>query len=232
MIVAIHQPNYAPWLGYFAKMAQADVFVFLDDAQYSKNGYINRVQIDAHGQPRWLTVPVSYEFGEPIDRVSIADADWRRAHLDALKTHYAGAPHFAEIWKWLRDIYAGLPQDNLAGNNRALIEAIAARIGLVCTYRRASEFDTAGTSGDDRLIAIAKAIHPAAIYLSGKGGAQYQDPQKFSLAGVELRYSAFSHPQYDQGHVGFVPGLSVFDALFCVGFERTARLLTPMTVSA
>ena len=80
MIVAIHQPNYAPWLGYFAKMARADVFVFLDDVQYTKNSYINRVQIDAGGTARWLTVPVSFSFRDPINRVRAANENWPRAH--------------------------------------------------------------------------------------------------------------------------------------------------------
>lgn len=229
--VAIHQPNYAPWLGYFAKMASANVFVFLNDVQYSKNGYINRVQIDARGIAKWLTVPVSYDFGNSIDCVQVADSQWRRAHLDTLKTHYGDAPAFAEIFSWLCDIYGRLPQDNLADLNRGLIQALAGRLELACSFRLASKFKTADLSGDDRLIAIAKAIDPAVIYLSGKGGASYQNHEKFARAGLRLTYSEFTHPVYDQGHESFIAGLSVLDALFRVGFERTSRLIAQVAVS-
>ncbi len=226
-VVAIHQPNYAPWLGYFAKMAQADVFVFLDDVQYSKNSYINRVQIDAGGKARWLTVPVSYRFGAPITDVRASDHDWRRSHLDALKTLYAGAAQFKSVWTWLVDVYSGLPETDLAGSNRALIEVIAAKLGIGRRFHRSSEFQVGAAAGDDRLIALLHAVSDDAKYLSGKGGSNYQDPAKFAAAGVGLAYSEFVHPSYEQGHEPFLPGLSILDALFRIGFERTAALVAP-----
>ena len=223
MIVAIHQPNYAPWLGYFAKMARADVFVFLDDVQYSKNSYINRVQIDAGGSPRWLTVPVIYNFGEPINRVCPSNETWRKAHLDTLKTYYASAPSFNAVWNWLGGV--AIPAaGNLAANNEAIILAIAERLGLHCKFRHSSGFDTGSSTGDDRLIAILRALGPDVSYLSGKGGSNYQDPAKFEQAGIDLIYSDFVHPTYDQGHE-FIVGLSILDALFHVGWERTAAFV-------
>ena len=58
MKLAVHQPHYAPWLGYFAKWAASDLFVFLDTVQYVKNGWQNRNRIKTREGPRWLTVPV------------------------------------------------------------------------------------------------------------------------------------------------------------------------------
>ena len=220
--VTIHQPNYAPWLGYFAKMARADVFIFLDDAQYTKNSYINRVQIDAGGIPRWLTVPVSYRFGDSIGAVRISDADWRRSHLDTLKTYYAHAAHFGSVWTWLSDVYAGLPDGGLAASNQALIEALAAKLGIGCRFLRSSDLDLGAATGDDRLIALLRSAGGGVRYLSGKGGSNYQDPAKFAAAGIDLTYSEFVHPAYDQGHETFLPGLSIFDALFRIGLDRTA----------
>lgn len=222
--VAIHQPNYAPWLGYFAKMAQADVFVFLDDVQYSKNSYINRVQIDAAGSPRWLTVPVSYNFGNPINQVRHTSETWRKAHLDTLKTYYAEAPSFGVVWNWLDGVLAAPGADDLAASNESLIRGIAERLKLRCTFRRSSEFDIGSSAGDDRLIAILQTFGPDVTYVSGKGGSQYQDPAKFERAGIRLLYSDFVHPTYDQGH-DFIAGLSILDGLFRVGWERTAEFV-------
>ncbi len=231
-VVAIHQPNYAPWLGYFAKMARADVFIFLDDVQYSKNSYINRVQVDAGGTARWLTVPVSYSFGDPIKMVPASSQAWRRSHLDTLKTLYTGAAHFNSIWEWLVDVYGGLPDTNLADSNQMLIEAIAAKLGLSRRFVRSSEFETGPATGDDRLIALLRAVGKDVKYLSGKGGSNYQDPAKFAAAAIDLLYNEFTHPAYDQGRSPFLPGLSIFDALFHIGFEHAAALVVPVSAKA
>jgi hypothetical protein len=223
-VVAIHQPNYAPWLGYFAKMARSDVFVFLDDVQFSKNNYINRVQIDAAGSPRWLTVPVTYRFGEPINHVRASDIKWPEAHLGTLKTYYSNAAWFGPVWGWLDELLPSLDPANIAASNEVLVRAISERLRLSCSFRRSSEFNVTDHSGDDRLIALLQKIGPDVSYLSGKGGSNYQHPAKFELAGIPLAYTAFTHPTYDQGH-DFVAGLSIFDALFRIGFERTAALI-------
>ena len=224
MTIAIHQPNYAPWLGYFAKIARSDVFVFLDDVQFSKNSYINRVQIDAAGSPRWLSIPVSYKFGDPINRVRSSVAGWPKAHLDTLKTYYATAPAFGPVWEWLGGMLPRLDTENLAAGNETLIRAIADRLGLHCFFRRSSEFECGSSVGDDRLIAILDAHGSGISYLSGKGGSKYQDPAKFEQAGLRLLYSDFVHPTYEQSHA-FITGLSILDGLFHMGWERTAALL-------
>jgi hypothetical protein len=225
MIVAIHQPNYAPWFGYFAKAASADVFVFLDDVQFSKNSYINRVQVDALGQAKWLTVPVSHKFGDPINAVRAADEGWRAAHLHALKTYYRDASSAKDVLAFLEKIYGALPGDNIAATNRALIEAVSVRLGVGPKFVTSSSFGVGELRGDDRLIEIVRRVDPSATYLSGKGGANYQDPAKFVAAGIGLTYASFVHPEYDQGHTTFVRGLSILDALFRLGFDGTAALL-------
>ncbi|MCW5771386.1 MAG: WbqC family protein [Rhodospirillaceae bacterium] len=224
MIVAIHQPNYVPWLGYFFKIERADVFVLLDDAQYSKNSYINRVGVDAGGVARWLTVPVSYSFGDPINRVRAADPAWTRSHCDTLRALYSRAPAFKSVWPWVSKHYAKLPGESLASSNRMLLESIAAELGLASRYRLASELGFADIKGDARLVELVRACGGLA-YLSGRGGANYQDPERFAEAGIRLVYSDFAHPIYDQGHGNFLPGLSVFDALFRLGWEGTAKLI-------
>ena len=224
MIVAIHQPNYMPWLGYFFKMARSDVFVFLDNVQFSKNGYVNRVEIDGGGKSRWLTVPVSHKFGDSIDKVRAADHDWPRAHLESLKNAYSRAPAYREVSLWLSNLYAGVPQDSIAVSNEMLTAAVAAKLSVRPKIRRASEFDTGEASSDERLVAITSALG-GNTYLSGSGGANYQSEETFRRAGISLSYMNFVHPVYDQGHAQFLKGLSILDALFRLGFDRTAALL-------
>jgi hypothetical protein len=81
----IHQLNYAFWLGHFAKMASAEVFVFLDDAQMPVGpSYISRAQIKGRECAQWLTVPMRYIFGESINSVCFADKKWPRKHIATL----------------------------------------------------------------------------------------------------------------------------------------------------
>lgn len=230
--VAIHQPNYLPWLGYFRKIATADVFVFLDDVQFSKNGYTNRVQILADGKPRWLTVPVSAHLGDPINQVRPARHDWPQAHLDTLRARYKSAPAFRTVWPKIREFFSDLPDADIGTINRHLVIRLAEMLGLACRFVSASELSTGTAKGDDRLVALVASVAPGACYFSGKGGAKYQDPEKFRRAGLDFRYLDFEHPRYDQGAGDFVPGLSVMDAAFRLGWARTAALVTAASEAA
>lgn len=225
-LVAIHQPNYAPWLGFFAKVAAADVFVLLDDAQFSKNGYINRVRVlGPSGVPRWLTVPVNVSLGDPIRAVRPARADWARAHRDTLRGAYGKAAAFRTVWPEVERIYDGLPEGGLAEVNGALIRALAGTLGLESRFVAASDLGASDLAGDDRLVALVRAVDPEGTYLSGRGAAKYQDPDKFATAGLGFRYCRFEHPEYDQGGAPFVPGLSVLDAVFHLGWDGAAALV-------
>lgn len=225
VIVAIHQPNYLPWLGYFHKIAKADVFIFLDDVQFSKGSYTNRVQILRDGRPVWLTQPVHHRFGQAITEVEFLQADWVARHLDTLRGAYVRAPAFREVWPALREMMSAVAGFGLATANRRLIEAIAGRLGLGARFCAASDFNVGGTNGDTRLAQIVAAVAPGGIYLSGRGGAKYQDENTFTAAGLSLAYSEFRHPIYLQSPDGFTPGLSIVDALFSAGWEATAHLV-------
>src|SRR6266849_5030111 len=92
MKIAIHQPHYLPWLGYFAKWAAADLFVFLDTVQYEKNGWQNRNRIKTRDGPRWLTAPVRARLGTAIRDVMIDTTQpWRARHFRAIDNAYAKA---------------------------------------------------------------------------------------------------------------------------------------------
>lgn len=225
--VCIHQPNYAPWIGYFRKIAKADTFVFLDDVQFSKGSYTNRVRVLATGRPIWLSVPVSFGFGDPIDRVRVSDAQFAAAHLRRLEGVYRQAPAFSEVWGEIASIYDDLGRyDLLADVNIRLIEALSIRLGVRTEFRRSSQMPADGLARDDRLVALVKDVAPSGVYLSGKGGASYQDPRKFEAAGLQLRYLDYTPQEYPQaGTAEFVAGLSVLDAIFNLGFDGAARLV-------
>lgn len=226
MIVAIHQPNFLPWLGYFAKIARSDCFVLLDDVQFSKGSYTNRVQIARGGAPVWLTVSVRHDFGARISAIALSDPHWAHAHCDRIKQAYGRAACFKAVWpeieSWLRSA-----SGSLADVNSGLIEKIARRLGLHTRLCPSSSLDVLADEPDIRLAEIVRRISPNGVYLSGAGGAKYQAEAVFQAKGITLAYSDFRPEPYERSGEPFIAGLSIIDALFHLGFDATAAMLRP-----
>ncbi len=132
MIVSAHQPNFAPWLGFFDKAWHSDVLVLLDTVQFIKRGYQNRARIKASNGPQWLTVPVVTKgrYDQPTHDVEIDEtARWRSVHLRTLHTALAKAPHRDEVLDLVEPIYGRDDVHHLVDLNVALIRAVAARLG-------------------------------------------------------------------------------------------------------
>lgn len=224
VIVAIHQPNYFPWLGYFSKIATSDVFVFLDDVQFSKGSYTNRVQITVNGSPVWITVPVFRKLGTLVGEVAIAQATFARSHADRLKQAYKRAANFGSAWEVVGALLDN-PTPSLAEFNATAIKVITANLGLSTRFVLSSSLGVQDASSDVRLAEIVAKVAPGGVYLSGAGGAKYQAPESFANKGIRLQYTTFQVVPYARSGEGFVPGLSILDALFHLGFEGTAKLL-------
>jgi len=227
-VVAIHQPNFLPWLGYFDKLARADRFVVLDTVQFSKTGgtWSNRVCILANGSPVWITMPVerSYHGLRSVAEMKIAGTAWRHKMLRTLRSAYARAPQFAAVFPLIEDILM-CPLDTVSAFNLSGIRRLAGAIGL--NPGKMVEASTLNVSGHatDLLIAIVKHVGGTA-YLSGSGASGYQKDEKFAAAGLKLIYQNFQHPAYPQrGVADFVPGLSIVDALMNCGFDETRRFM-------
>lgn len=225
-VVAIHQPNYLPWLGFFSKMIQSDVFIFLDDAQYTKNSYINRTRLLCDGVAKWLTIPIRVPLGTSIHSAKPPAGDWIGQHLDRMSNYYRTAPARQETLDELAAIFTGITaDDSIANINMTLIRALSSRLGVGTEFRVASQFGVSEKRSNERLIALVRSVDPGATYLSGAGASSYQDPKKFEAAGLGIQFTRFSHPVYAQGSKEFVSGLSVMDAIFWHGWEIAADML-------
>ena len=98
MKIAIHQPNFFPWAGYFYKIYLSDIFVFLDDVQYSKNSYTNRASIILEQKSSWLTIPIKSSLKTKIYDIQVADSLWKKKHLSKLVNAYKRSDFFSEIY--------------------------------------------------------------------------------------------------------------------------------------
>ena len=221
--VAIHQPHYLPWLGYLAKWAAADVFVFLDTVQYEKNGWQNRNRIKTSSGPRWLTVPVRARLGTPIDAVAVdRDQAWRERHLRLIETAYARARHLGRHHDALRRLYA-TDWERLAPLAVTTAEWLARAVGITTPVRLASTLDVTAGDATARLVALCRAVG-ADTYLAGRDGARYMDAAAFAAAGIRVQYQDYKHPEYAQLHGEFAPFLSGLDLLLTHGDEALGIL--------
>lgn len=224
--VAIHQPNYLPWLGYFHKMARCDIFVVFDDVQLARGkSFVVRTRVKAANGVQWLSVPVR-DKGElrMIKDVSIAEDDrWQRKHWNTIQLSYRRAPHFAKYEERFRQVYE-TPWKNLCELNVNLIKLIKEVLGIGAQLVFSSEMNIEAT-GADKIISIAKYLK-ADQYITGegKGSRRYVVEEDFTDNRVELIHQKFAHPIYKQLWGEFLPGLSTIDLLFNEG-ERSLELL-------
>ncbi|MBT3362554.1 MAG: WbqC family protein [Chloroflexi bacterium] len=226
MKIAIHQPNFLPWIGYFYKIAHSDAFVLLDNVQYTKNSFINRNKIKTPHGEAWLTVPVkkSGKFGQAIHEVEINNAvKWKNKHLKTIEMNYKKANFFNYLFSNLEEIYLNTETNNLCQLNIRLIQFISSIFKLQTRLYRSSEI---AAQGDNTLllIDICKKLG-ADTYMSGFGGIKYQDEELFKEAGIKLEYYDFTHPTYLQLWGEFSPNLSAIDLIFNCGSESSSVML-------
>lgn len=215
--VAIHQPQYLPWLGYLDKLDRSDVFVLLDTVQFKKNEWQNRNRIRTAQGWQYLTVPVLHEFPRRLDQVRINNqADWRRKHLQALETHYGKAPFYGRYAPVFRDLLAR-DWERLSLLNETVLSVLAEAFGMTTKIVKASQFETREEQ-TGRLVDLCKALG-ADCYLAGAGGRGYMNLEEFHTAGIAVEFQDFVGPEYAQAYRPFIAGLSAVDLLFNCGGE-------------
>lgn len=221
-VVAIHQPNFMPWLGYFHKLIHCDIFIFLDDAQFPRGkSFTSRVTIKTPTGPAWLTVPVKGKGDmSPIKDVLTNDTvAWKKKHLRTLEACYGRTAFFQNHFPFIEQAYQKDCRV-LADFNMKLITTLAGCFSSVTRMVKASELGVEDSGSLGRLIKLVKSVG-GTQYLTGtgKGSLRYLDEEAFAREGIEVLYQSFVHPVYPQQWGEFLPNLSAIDLLFNCGKE-------------
>lgn len=230
MKCAIHQPNFFPWLGYFDKICKSDIFVFLDNVEYSKSSktmstWGNRVAVEVQSKKHWISCPVKREKGiQIISDVVINNNDniWRKKLIKTIEYNYSKADYFNDVMPFVYRLLM-TEEDYLADYNVYVIREISNRLGINRNFIRHKELYTQKHS-TELLIEITKMVG-CDTYICGGGASGYQDDSLFEIEGLELEYQNFTHPVYAQLGESFLPGLSIVDVLFNIGFDGTMDLI-------
>lgn len=217
MICAIHQPDYIPWLGLYYKIAHSDVFVYLDDAQYSNEADHNVNTIKTSNGAFRLKVPVEQHLGDLICNVRSRDElKWKDKHLKTLQMNYSKADYFKDIFPAFSEVIMQKYQ-SLAELNMAINRFICEGFGIHTKILKSSDMDIS-TLREERVIDICKAVG-ADEYLSGNGARVYQSEENFNQNGLKLTYMSYQPIEYKQLWKEFLPCMSVLDYLFNCGFD-------------
>lgn len=219
MIVAIHQPNYLPYLGFFDKIFNSNIFVILDDAQFSKGNFHNRNRIKTQNGAKWLTIPVKAEF-KPIKDIKINNEfkfsgnNWNDYHLLQIRENYKHTKYFDTLFPKIETI--------LKNKSNFLIDINLKIIFLLTEYFKInvkiihSHDLKISTTSTQRLIDITRNLK-GDTYLSGQGARKYLNLNLFEENGIKLIFQKFEHPVYKQQYDEFLPNLSAIDYCFNEG---------------
>ncbi|MEN3297868.1 MAG: hypothetical protein V7642_7121 [Burkholderiales bacterium] len=225
--VAVHQPNYLPWLGFFHKIQGVDIFVLLDTVQFERRGYTHRVRIaDQDGHLLWLTQHICKRPMEEywIKDVKFSDAYWIEKHLKTFNAVYRRAPYFEETFDLIDSAFRS-DISRLSVFNGGLIRILCTALKIPTEIIYASEIDMPPVlSPSERIARITERLG-GTHYVSGAGAKAYNDQAVFEKYGVELTYNRFVASTYPQRHSEFCGGLSIVDACFNLGFNGVASLL-------
>lgn len=221
--VAVLQSNYIPWRGYFDIIHDADLFVFYDEVQYTKNDWRNRNRIVTQQGAQWLTVPVYGSTDKAISEIEIVPGRWGEKHYQALLTNYAKAPYFDRYKSWIKDVYH---QDwrTLSALNQTLIQTIARDyLEIETRFANSADYPSSGKSSE-KLLSLLRSIG-ATSYVSGPAAQSYMDLDAFSAAGIEVIWKDYhGYPTYPQLGESFDPYVSILDVLFNTG-PRAAEMV-------
>jgi len=213
MIVAAHQPQYLPWLGYFDKISRADIFVLLDNVQFKKNEWQNRNRIKTAQGWQWLTVPVRYKFPQLINEVEINNKDkWQHRQRQAIISNYKKAPCWSLLEEFFEEIFSSKWQ-YISQLNIHVVKKLAGLLGITTPIHVASELGEFPEGPDDRLIALTKHFD-ADTYLAGGGGKDYMDMEKYTQNSIKVIFQEYEHPVYKQLFGEFEPFMSVIDLIY------------------
>lgn len=222
MVVAIHQPNFLPWIGYFNKIKHSDLFVLLDDVQFERGKtYTSRTKIIVSGNQNWLTIPVMNKSElVPIKEIAVDKSfKWKKKHLRTIELNYKKHQFFDEIFHLIKEVYKK-ESEFLIGYNIPLIINICAYLGISTKFVKASEIKSVPDKhGWEKLLLILQKVN-ADIYISGsgEGSKRYVIEEDLIKNNTKLIWQSYkTHPYSQLNSPKFYSHLSIIDLLFNYG---------------
>jgi hypothetical protein len=224
--VAIMQPTYLPWIGYFAMIDRVDRFVYLDSVQFARRSWQQRNRIKSADGELMLTIPVNSK-GRRDQLIAETEIVWTSGfstkHVRAIEAAYRKAPFFETYFDGLKTKLLQ-EQPFLADFTIGLIEFLCGAFNIATPRVRSSSLQAGGQKAD--LLASLCQTVGATSYLSAPGSQGYiEESDAFERASVSVRYHHYNHPIYPQGKRDFLPYMAAIDLLFHCGGDEGLKIL-------
>jgi hypothetical protein len=219
MVAAILQSNYIPWKGYFDIINTADVFIFYDHVQYTKNDWRNRNRIKTPQGSNWLSIPVrQFDLNQKIEETHVLNQEWRKKHWATLRNFYGKTPGFKLYKDLIEPLYLNSEETNLSKINQSFITTIQQILGGTTKIYRSTEIGF--TEGKTQsLVDLCQKVG-ADTYLSGPAAKDYLDVPLFENVGMKVQWMTYDgYPEYTQPFPPFDHAVSILDLIFCTGTE-------------
>lgn len=233
VIVAVMQPYFFPYLGYWQLARAVDTFVILGDVNYIVRGWVNRNRILINGEPHYVTVPLlDASQNRTIDDTVVDPSTvWRDKMVRTLDMAYRKAPYFTGVFPLLENLIRE-PAERLGDYLSHQLRTISAWLGMATTFVRAQDIaPKASLHGQDRILAICEKLG-ATTYRNLPGGRSLYDAESFARLGLKLEFISMRQETYRQIRAtSFVPGLSLIDVLMSVGPDGARELLLNHDIS-
>lgn len=238
--IVIHQPNFLPWLGYFAKLVYADKLVVLDNVYFSKRKHIDRVQIiNTQGEVIWIGLPVGNKYKTPCNKIFFDDKKVIQKIVKTLYSSYSKARFFKENISQIENILLeSIDKSDILSEidiyiSTKLIELLNIKPPEII---RSSDFvESTFLETTERLIYLCEKLKTTNIIVGSTEATEKHDVKKLNKFGINILIQDYlnNHPTYYQTRrtqLDFAKGLSIVDCVFNIGTEETKYLLnlTPL----
>ena len=217
-VIGISQSNYIPWKGYFDFINDCDIFVFLDEVQYTKQDWRNRNLIKTDHGLKWLSIPIGNQTNKNICEVETINNTWKEKHKKALKMAYSRSKYFKEFQFLIDKIYDENKSKLLSRFNQNSIRTICNFLDIK-TYLIDSRQVKKSFNKNKRLIDIINNFN-GTTYLSGPKAKEYLDINEFKQNGINIIWKDYqNYPKYIQRFDKFFHNVSILDVIFNTGKE-------------
>ena len=225
MKIAIMQPYFLPYIGYFQLIAAVDLFIVYDNIKYTKKGWINRNRMLQNGKEALFTLPLKRgsDFLDVCERELAGDFN-RNKFLNKFKCAYRCAPYFEQTFPLLEQIVQ-YKDANLFYFLLHSIVRVCKHLSIETEIKKSSYIGIDhGLKNQDKVLALSEAVD-GTIYVNAIGGMGLYSKEAFHEKGIDLKFIQSKFIEYAQIGNDFVPWLSIIDVMMFNGADNTKDFL-------
>lgn len=216
------QPTYLPWAGYFNLIYNTDIFIFLDDTQYSKGSWHNRNRILNNYKETWITIPLKkHKLNTNLNEIYLYDLEqWKKDHHNLIENSYCQYPFFDSV-KEILTFFSTIKTDVLSEVNISLIKFICKKLSIKNTFIQSSHLKLIKKTRTDKLINLLEKFN-ITEYLSPQGSMSYlMEDNFYNKTKINLKFSNYKTREYSQygNKNSYYDKLSIVDIIANLGWS-------------